>query len=51
MKFVGRVIATYVTYMIVGTGLVLGAKAAETIYENGLGDKVTKASKKLFQGK
>lgn len=51
MKVVSRAIAVYVTYMIVGTGIVLGAKAANTIYENGLGDKVTKASKKLFQGK
>lgn len=51
MKFVSRTITVYVTYMIVGTSIVLGAKAANTIYENGLGDKVTKASKKLFQGK
>lgn len=51
MKFVSRTIAVYVTYMIIGTGIVLGAKAANTIYENGLGDKITKASKKLFQGK
>ena len=51
MKVLGKAIAVYVTYMIIGTGIVLGAKTAETIYENGLGDKVTKASKKLFQGK
>lgn len=49
MKFVGRVIATTVTYAVIGVGLVLGTKAAETMYENGLGDKVTKVSKKLFR--
>ena len=51
MKFVSNVIATTVTYAVIGVGLVLGTKAAQTMYENGLGDKVTEVSKKLFQRK
>ena len=51
MKLVSGVIATVVTYTVIGAGLVLGTKVAQTVYENGLGDKVTEASKKLFQRK
>ena len=51
MKVLGKAIAVYVNYMIIGTGIALGAKTAETTYENGLGDKIIKASKKLFQSK
>lgn len=51
MKIVSNVIATMFVYTVVGAGLVLGTKAAQTVYENGLGDKVAEASKKLFQRK
>lgn len=51
MKVVSNIIATAIVYTVVGTSLALGAKIAETVYENGLGEKVTKASKKLFQSK
>ena len=51
MKLVTNVIATYVTYMVIGAGLMLGLKTGQTVYENGLGDKVKNVSKKLLQGK
>lgn len=51
MKLVSSIIATTVTYAVIGAGLVLGTKAAQTVYENGLGDKITDVSKKLFQRK
>ena len=51
MKVLGKAITVYVTYMTIRTGIALGAKTAETTYGNCLGDKVIKASKKLFQSK
>lgn len=51
MKLVKGIIATTVTYTVIGAGLVLGTKVAQTVFENGLGDKVTEVGKKLFQRK
>lgn len=51
MNFVKNTIAIVFTYTIIGAGLVLGTKAAQTVYENGLGDKIANGSKKLFQRK
>ena len=51
MKFVKNVITMTVTYAVIGAGLVLGTKVAQTAFDNGLGDKVTEVSKKLFQRK
>ena len=51
MKFVSGVVATIVTYTVIGAGLVLGTKIAQTMYENGLEDKVKNASNKLFHRK
>jgi hypothetical protein len=51
MKLVSGIITATATYMVVGAGLVLGIKAAQTVYENGLGDKIAEGSKKLFNRK
>ena len=51
MKFVSGVVKTIVTFAVVSAGMVLGTKAAETVYENGLGDKIKEASRKLFHHK
>lgn len=51
MKFVSGIIATTIVYTVVGASLTIGVKAAKTVYENGLGDKVAETSKKLFHRK
>ena len=51
MKFVKGIAATTIVYTVIGASVVLGTKIAQNLYENGLGDKVTKLSKKLFPEK
>lgn len=51
MKIVSKTIATGLTYAAIGAGWVLGTKAVEIAYENGLKEKIANASKKLFRKK
>ena len=49
MKVVGNIIKTVVAYTVIGAGLTIGVKAGEIVMENGLSEKITAASKKLFR--
>lgn len=49
MKFVTNIIKLGAIYTVVIASAVIGYNAGETIWENGLGDKVKNGSKKLFK--
>ena len=49
MKVVGNFIGTIIAFAATAAGITIGVKVTENLWENGLGDKVTATSKKLFR--
>ena len=45
------IVSTAVTFLVAGAALMIGYNAGETIWENGLDDKVAEKARKVFSKK
>lgn len=51
MGTIKNIVTTTVMYLVAGAATIIGISAGSAIWENGLGDKVTEKTQKVFSKK